>query len=48
MVYAQQIPVPGGLMPMAAGFATLMGGPRWGWPTLAVTSATWLLPWVLA
>ena len=34
-------------MPMAAGFATLMGGPRWGWPTMAVTSATWLLPWVL-
>ncbi len=47
LLYAREIPFPGGLMPMAAGFATLMGGPRWGWPTMAVTSATWLLPWVL-
>ena len=45
MVYGREIPFDGMLMPMAASFAALMGGPRWGWWTLAVTSATWLLPW---
>jgi signal transduction histidine kinase len=47
MVYARQIPFHGVMMPIASTFAMLMGGSRWGWGTLAVTSVTWLAPWVL-
>jgi len=47
MVYARVTPFHGALMPTAVGFAALMGGERWGWWTLAVTSATWLAPWVM-
>ncbi|MEO5819299.1 MAG: sensor histidine kinase [Vicinamibacteraceae bacterium] len=48
MVYGRQIPFHGTLIPLAASFAALMGGARWGWWTLGLTSATWLIPWVLA
>ncbi len=46
MYYARYIPLHGVTMPVAAGFAALIGGPRWGWPTLALTSAIWLVPWI--
>lgn len=48
MIYAQQVPFHGALIPITSSFAALMGGARWGWWTLAVTSATWLIPWLLA
>ena len=48
MVYARQIPFHGVLMPMAATFATMMGGARWGWWTLGIASATWIAPWISA
>ena len=48
MVYAQQIPFHGALIPVSASFAALMGGTRWGWWTLAAASVTWLVPWLLA
>jgi signal transduction histidine kinase len=47
MVYARVTPFHGLLMPTAAGYAAVMGGPRWGWWTLALASATWLAPWVM-
>jgi signal transduction histidine kinase len=46
-IYARQIPFHGTLVPIAASFAALMGGARWGWWTLALTSLTWFLPWLL-
>ena len=46
-VYAQQIPFHGTLVPIAASFAALMGGGRWGWWTLALTSVTWFIPWLM-
>jgi signal transduction histidine kinase len=47
MVYGGEIPFHGILIPMGAAFAALMGGLRWGAWTLALLSATWLLPWLL-
>ncbi len=47
MIYGRDIPFHGLLMPTAASFAALMGGTRWGWWVLAVTSATWLVPWAM-
>ena len=47
MVYGRDIPFDGLLMPMAAAFAAVMGGTRWGWWTLAVASATWLVPFAM-
>jgi signal transduction histidine kinase len=47
MVYGREIPFHGIFIPMGAAFAALMGGLRWGAWTLAVLSATWLLPWLL-
>jgi signal transduction histidine kinase len=48
MVYGRDIPLHGVLMPTAASFAALMGGARWGWWVLGVTSATWLTPWAMS
>jgi signal transduction histidine kinase len=48
MVYGREIPLHGVLMPTAASLAALMGGARWGWWVLGVTSATWLTPWVMS
>jgi signal transduction histidine kinase len=48
MVYGHQVPFHGVLIPVASSFAALMGGTRWGWWTLGLTSATWLCPWLLA
>jgi signal transduction histidine kinase len=48
MVYAREVPFHGLLMPTAASFAALIGGTRWGWWALAGTSATWMVPWLLA
>lgn len=47
MVYARQIPFHGVMMPIASASALLMGGPRWGWSTLAITGVTWVVPWAL-
>jgi signal transduction histidine kinase len=47
MVYARDIPFHGLLIPTTASFAAVMGGSRWGWWVLAVTSATWLVPWAM-
>jgi signal transduction histidine kinase len=46
-IYGRDIPFHGTLVPIASTFAALMGGARWGWWTLAVTSLTWFLPWLL-
>jgi signal transduction histidine kinase len=46
-VYAQQVPFHGTLVPVASSFAALMGGARWGWWTLGLTSVTWLIPWLM-
>ena len=48
MIYGREIPLHAVLMPTAASFAALMGGARWGWWVLGVTSATWLTPWVMS
>jgi signal transduction histidine kinase len=48
MVYGQEVPFHGTLIPVASSFAALSGGARWGWWTLGVTSATWLIPWLAA
>jgi signal transduction histidine kinase len=45
--WARDIPFHGTLIPMGAGFAALMGGPRWGWWTLLLTSAPWLGAWIV-
>jgi signal transduction histidine kinase len=48
MIYGREVPFHGTLIPVASSFAALIGGARWGWWTLGVTSATWLIPWLLA
>jgi signal transduction histidine kinase len=47
LFWAREIPFHGTLIPMGAGFAALMGGPRWGWWTLLLTSAPWLGAWIV-